>query len=716
MKKILLAFIAVNLVISPLGAFAQEFDLPPQGTQIFDNDNNDYGTQVFTDSTFVIPQTGTQIFNNDTNCTWCSSPVIGNTGNNYGTTVYTDSTFVMPPLGSAIYNYDTNCTWCNSTQQQTTYTPVQTTYTPVSTTYGNYGVTGGSYLSIGSTGSYGTYYNPPIIAQTGSGIINNQVIQNPAPTQQCSYTQDAYTSSYTNNYPTCSKVCTNGTTVAGNQTCPAPNTPTPTQQCNYTQDAYTASYTNNYPTCSKVCTSGTTVAGSATCLAPFVISPQPTPTPIQQCSYTQDSYTASYTNNYPTCSKVCTNGLTVAGNTTCTAPNPIYNPTPTYVCSNGQTVTYLSQCPTVVNPVTYPTPIINYTPTYYQPAVVAQQPVYRAPDVIKFNNVVTSVPTQITQTSARCNGIGLIANGAPSTAWFEYGETGNLGRVTATASIGSNETAPFANVLASLKPHTTYYCRAVMQNQYGTVKGEIVRFTTKDTAVRYVAPAPVAKKTVTKTVTKQVETSRIVTCSDGSSFTVGSNTTARTINEGQKLMTLTVEKTEGDLVATKQVGYRLVYKNMSDTPLTNVNIKVTIPAEIAITNISAGSYDNDTHQLTLMVGNIAPYQEGTVSWTGKVLNGVLEGRSLVTTAYLMYSLVTTNGQLISDEVTAYVVGNVMSSYATTGEKHVIGAGDSRGFLPQSLVEWLALIAILFIIFILGRSIASAYNKDKDAHH
>ncbi len=529
------------------------------------------------------------------------------TQNDFGNTVFSNPGTYYGTVG---------CSGCGV--QQTTYTPVQTTYTPVSTTYGNYGVTGGSFLSIGSTGSYGTYYNPPIIAQTGSGIISNQVIQNPTPTQQCSYTQDAYTS--------------------------------------------------------------------------------------------------SYTNNYPTCSKVCTNGLTVAGNTTCTAPNPIYNPTPTYVCSNGQTVTYLSQCPTVVNPVTYPTPIINYTPTYYQPAVVAQQPVYRAPDVIKFNNVVTSVPTQITQTSARCNGIGLIANGAPSTAWFEYGETANLGRVTATASIGSNETAPFANVLTNLKPHTTYYCRAVMQNQYGTVKGEIVRFTTKDTAVRYVAPAPVAKKTVTKTVTKQAETSRIVTCSDGSSFTVGSNTTARTINEGQKLMTLTVEKTEGDLVATKQVGYRLVYKNMSDTPLTNVNIKVTIPAEIAITNISAGSYDNDTHQLTVMVGNIAPYQEGTVTWTGKVLNGVLEGRSLVTTAYLMYSLVTTNGQLISDEVTAYVVGNVMSSYATTGEKHVIGADDSRGFLPQSLVEWLALIAILFIIFILGRSIASAYNKDKDAHH
>jgi preprotein translocase subunit SecG len=51
----------------------------------------------------------------------------------------------------------------------------------------------------------------------------------------------------------------------------------------------------------------------------------------------------------------------------------------------------------------------------------------------------------------------------------------------------------------------------------------------------------------------------------------------------------------------------------------------------------------------------------------------------------------------------------------TGAKKVIGASGERGFMPNTLIEWLALLAILFIIFILGRSVYASYKEDDHAH-
>jgi hypothetical protein len=92
------------------------------------------------------------------------------------------------------------------------------------------------------------------------------------------------------------------------------------------------------------------------------------------------------------------------------------------------------------------------------------------------------------------------------------------------------------------------------------------------------------------------------------------------------------------------------------------------------------------------------------------------GKSTVTTAYTNYSL---PGSDTQDEVTAYVVGSIVSATTTdssTGAKKVVGASPDRGFLPDTLVEWLALIAIIFIIFVLGRSVYTSYSSDRKAAH
>lgn len=374
-------------------------------------------------------------------------------------------------------------------------------------------------------------------------------------------------------------------------------------------------------------------------------------------------------------------------------------------CWDGSLIPSTSVCPSQYKVCSNGTSIpVNQT------CFVPPTPIYVPPTVVKFNNVVTSVVTQITNTSGRCNGIGLIANSVPSTGWFEYGETANLGRQTAQAHIGNSATAPFSNVLASLKPTTKYYCRAVMQNQYGIVKGEIVSFITKSKAVTYVKPvsAP-AKKTAVK--------KNVITCSDGSTIPVKNEGAATLINKGEKLISLSIEKGEGKMVADAVVGYKVSYKNLSDSRLTGVIFKVTLPQEIAYMGSSVGTYDEATRVVTLNQDTLDPYTEGMILITGKINKDAPVGKSIVTNVYAAYTVPSTHTQ---DEVTAYVVGSIVPatdmSKIDTGAKKVVGASSSQGFMPNSLIEWLALTAILFIIFILGRSVYASYKDEGEVSH
>jgi hypothetical protein len=347
---------------------------------------------------------------------------------------------------------------------------------------------------------------------------------------------------------------------------------------------------------------------------------------------------------------------------------------------------------------------------------ITSTPIYIPREVVKFNNVVTSIATQITNTSGRCNGIGLIANGAQSTAWFEYGETANLGRTTASASIGSSATAPFSNVLANLKPNTKYFCRAVMQNQHGTVKGEIVSFITKSSVTKYVKP--VTKTKVTKTTTKKPAPKNEIVCSDGTTVQVKNTTAATLINNGDKLISLEVEKLDGRLTSGEEVRYKISYKNLADARLTGVVLKVTLPPEIVFTTTTGGTFDAETRTITLNQDTVDPYAEGSVVIMGTVMKNAPIGKTIVTNVYTLYTVPDTKTQ---DEVSAYVVGSIVPDATTTkndtGAKKVVGLSSEKGFMPNSLVEWVALLAILFIIFILGRSIYASYKGEEgDGHH
>ena len=569
------------------------------------------------------------------------------------------------------------------------YSNPGTSYTPTPITYGNsgtsytpvtYGNSGSFYTSGSVYGNSGSYY-------TGTSYTNPVVTTNPITT---------------------TSICSDGSTPI-NGSCNRTNTISTTVNTLCSDGSLPINNscvrTNTIPTATRsICSDGSTPINGS-CNRTNTIST--TVNTLCSDGSLPINNSCVRTNTIPTATRsICSDGSFPVNNScirVTTIPTIVYQS-----CWDGSSIPTSSICP-----LQYKTCPNGTSIPIYQTCDVTPTPVYIAPIVVKFNNVVTSVVTEVTKTSGRCNGIGLIANGAPSTGWFEYGETTNLGRATSGANIGSADTAPFSNVLASLKPSTRYYCRAVMQNQHGLVKGEIVGFTTKSIAITYVHPTPV--RTPMKTSVK-IHPKPTITCSDGSTVSIKSETSATMINQGQKLISATIEKIDGQLTSGATVHYKISYKNLADARLAGVLVKITLPQEITFVSATSGIYDEGTRTLTLNQDSLDPYTEGGIIFTGTVKNDAPVGKTIVTNLYVVY---TVPGVKTQDEVTAYVIGSIIPNTVITnqdtGAKHVVGT-SAKGFMPNSLIEWLALLAIFFIIFILGRSIYASYKDEEGIKH
>ncbi len=102
----------------------------------------------------------------------------------------------------------------------------------------------------------------------------------------------------------------------------------------------------------------------------------------------------------------------------------------------------------------------------------------------------TNSATQVLNTTANVNG-KVNPNGVASVYWFEYGKDNSFGNITQVKSAG-NGTAltSVSEGLTGLEPLTTYYFRINAQNQYGTINGQTLSFTTTGPAVPPVPGQP----------------------------------------------------------------------------------------------------------------------------------------------------------------------------------------------------------------------------------
>ncbi|MBA3733185.1 hypothetical protein H0W91_02285 [Patescibacteria group bacterium] len=106
-----------------------------------------------------------------------------------------------------------------------------------------------------------------------------------------------------------------------------------------------------------------------------------------------------------------------------------------------------------------------------------QNPIVRSKDLPTVEGDRNTIPTN---SSVVVTGY-VTPNGSPTTYWYEYGTTNNLGLKTTVQSIGSGYVRiRTPGYITKLNANTVYYFRLVAQNSFGTTQGTTYSFSTNN--------------------------------------------------------------------------------------------------------------------------------------------------------------------------------------------------------------------------------------------
>ncbi len=191
----------------------------------------------------------------------------------------------------------------------------------------------------------------------------------------------------------------------------------------------------------------------------------------------------------------------------------------------------------------------------------------------------TDAATNVSRATANLNG-RVNPNNSDTSYWFEYGETTDLGTATAFQSAGSGNNSVNASVsLSGLTPLTKYYFRLNAQNQFGTVNGAIVSFTTQGPKA---SGAPSANTNSASAITTSTATLRGKVNPNGDTTTVwfeysedsllgsilGAGTQRQMIGSGTATLDVSADIT--GLVPNTKYFYRVVASNSYGTVRGNI--------------------------------------------------------------------------------------------------------------------------------------------------
>ncbi len=286
--------------------------------------------------------------------------------------------------------------------------------------------------------------------------------------------------------------------------------------------------------------------------------------------------------------------------------------------------------------------------------------------------VVTRVAQFVSRNSALLNG-DVNPNGGLTTAWFEYGATVSLGLRTVPLPMGSgNGVQPLSAAVTGLLPNTTYYFRAVAQNQFGTSQGAILTFRTLNGTT------------------------------GGGGGTVIVRPVATTTGTALTCITLVPTLNVSELIPGREFTYTATYRNGCAFDLMNAVLKVVMPVETDFLSTSFPNYTQDGPTLTFTLGRIAQNVEVAVNIRGRVKDFAKEGDNLIFSAILTFN----DNRNAFQSIIAYLTGIVnepgtevagVQAEATSTLSATVS--DAFKDILGSWIFWLFLILlILFLIF------------------
>lgn len=296
---------------------------------------------------------------------------------------------------------------------------------------------------------------------------------------------------------------------------------------------------------------------------------------------------------------------------------------------------------------------------------------------------VTTVSSRyVSQNSALLSG-SVVSNGSATTAWFEYGSNyNNLGLRTADQNIGSGGAVfDFSTPLSGLSPNTTYYFRAAAQNQYGISYGSTLNFQTSSEIINYQTPIPYP----TSAPPQQSQPPTIIYRTVPSSVVIREGG----LSSGPNCVTLSPSITAVDsinlanLKPLDRFTYNLVYKNGCSADLSNVAVKITLPAETRFISTDT-TYTLNDHVITYNLGTVARDVQAAINVGGQVENNTRKGDTLIFGAILSFN--DTRGAF--QTVGAYIT-TILNRGANSGLAFIFGALGGWG--------WPLLLALLLIV-------------------
>ena len=289
-------------------------------------------------------------------------------------------------------------------------------------------------------------------------------------------------------------------------------------------------------------------------------------------------------------------------------------------------------------------------------------------------SVVTTVATNVTQSSASLNGLLTNTSSSSQNVYFDYGTTVNMGSRTNSKNVSGS--VNFTEYVSGLAPNTIYFFQAVSSGSNGISRGAIEVFRTPGYAVNY-------------NTGSSSSTSSAIRVVQGTTITGSASPVMLEIENKYQILS------RGDFME-----YVVYYKNISNSTLSNPMVQVYIPEGITVTNTSAGTYSKNDRILSVPIQDLKPQEEGIIYIQAKIDFIDSTRAQIVTTAILIY----TNPNGAQENAMAYVLNN-----PGDGSSNLLGASAFQGgFLGLSLIGWLILALLILLIVLITRTY---YNKE-----
>ena len=302
------------------------------------------------------------------------------------------------------------------------------------------------------------------------------------------------------------------------------------------------------------------------------------------------------------------------------------------------------------------------------------------PPVVYNTNAVTTIATNVSETSANINGILTTNVNDNNNVYFEYGTNVALGQRTLSKSISNSSN--ISEYISGLLPNTIYYFRIVSEGNNGVSRGAIAIFKT------------LGYNTNIQNYTNTTQTRYVYV--GGGETVIGSDSP----------IMLEIENRYEYIGKRDIVDYTVAYKNISKNILKDSVLQVVVPDGITITNASEGTYSNNTHTLTVELGDLNPNEDGVVYLQGYV-NSIPDNLAkIVSTAVLVY----TSKVGAQENAIAYVL-----NMPKTNDNYLGASAFFSGFWGLGLIGWLILIILILLIVLIVRSLyhKKVYSEEKN---